>query len=104
MLTTSKPRPVPAPKSLAAPERELWDKIVRSYTIDDPASQELLLQACEARGRVREARVILAREGFTYKDHKGNLKTHPCVVLERTNQQSFLAAIRALRLDINAED
>jgi hypothetical protein len=63
----------PAPEHLAAPERQLWDKLIRSYTLDDPAAQELLLQACEARGRAREAREQLEREGATYKDDRNNL-------------------------------
>ena len=104
MLSTTKPRPVAAPKHLAQTERELWDRITRAFSVGDPGSQELLLQACEARGRAREARLILAKDGYTYKDHKGNLRAHPCVAMERTSQQSFLAAMRLLRLDINAGD
>jgi P27 family predicted phage terminase small subunit len=89
-----------APAHLAEPERQLWDKLIRSYTLDDPAAQELLLQACEARGRAREAREQLTKEGLTYRDDRNNLKAHPAIQTERSAQSAFLAAMRSLRLDI----
>jgi P27 family predicted phage terminase small subunit len=103
MLKSSRPGPHAAPKHLAGPEKELWDRLIRSFTLDDPASQELLLQACEARGRCRQAREQLAEEGSTFKDDRGNIKAHPAVSTARAAESSFLSALRLLRLDINGE-
>src|SRR5262245_35264822 len=103
MLKDNRPPRHSAPKHLAPAERELWDRLMRSFTLDDPASQELLLQACEARGRAREAREQLDREGTTYRDDRGNLKAHPAITTERSAQASFLSAMRLLRLDLVGE-
>src|SRR6516225_4334001 len=103
MLKDNRARPNAAPKHLAQPEAQLWDRLMRSFTLDDPASQELLLQACEARGRCRQAREQLAEEGSTFKDDRGNIKAHPAVSTARAAESSFLSALRLLRLDINGE-
>jgi len=103
MLKSSRPGPHTAPQHLAPPEAQLWDRLIRSFTLDDPASQELLLQACEARGRARQAREQIDDEGPTYRDDRGNIKAHPAVTTERAAQASFLSAVRLLRLDINGE-
>jgi P27 family predicted phage terminase small subunit len=89
-----------APQHLAAEEAKLWDQLVRTYRFDDPASLELLTQACEARGRARQAREMVQNEGSTYKDDRGNLKAHPMIAVERSAEASFLSAFRLLRLDL----
>ena len=99
MLKDNRPRPNAAPKHLAPPEAQLWDRLMRSFTLDDPASQELLLQACEARGRARQAREQIAEEGPTFVDDRKNIKAHPAVSTARAAEASFLSAMRALRLD-----
>jgi P27 family predicted phage terminase small subunit len=103
MLKDNRPRPNAAPKHLAPPEAQLWDRLMRSFTLDDPASQELLLQACETRGRARQAREQIAEEGATYRDDRGNLKAHPAITTERAAQASFLSAVRLLRLELTGE-
>jgi hypothetical protein len=103
MLTSNRPRPVPAPKALQKPERELWDQITRSFAIDDPASQTLLLQALQARGRARQAHERLERDGLTVIDKRGDVKAHPAIQIERFSQQAFCAAMRLLRLDLNPD-
>jgi hypothetical protein len=100
MLKSSRPPALPAPKHLAPIERALWDKLYRSFTFDDPASQELLLQACEARGRARLAREQLDEEGCTYRDSRGDLKAHPSIGIERSAMAAFVSAMRLLRLDL----
>jgi P27 family predicted phage terminase small subunit len=103
MLRSSRPPLLPAPTHLGPSEKELWDNIVRSFAIDDAAAQELLLQACEARGRARQAREQLDEEGCTYRDARGDLKQHPAIAIERSSQAAFCSAMRLLRLDINGE-
>jgi P27 family predicted phage terminase small subunit len=97
---TRPPRIGTAPAHLEEPERDLWDRLIRSYRFDDPASLELLMQAMEARARARQARELLKDQGPTIKDDRGNLKAHPLLSVERSAQASFLSAMRLLRLDL----
>jgi len=103
MLKSSRPPALTAPKHLARPEAELWERLHRSFTLDDPGSQELLTQACEARGRARLARDQLDEEGCTYRDSRGDLKQHPAVSVERSSMNAFVSAMRLLRLDLSGE-
>jgi P27 family predicted phage terminase small subunit len=101
MLTSNRPKPVPAPKCLQAPEREHWDAICRSFEVSDPASQLLLQQALEARGRARQARETLTKTGLTVTNKRGDVVAHPAIAIERFAMQNFISAMRLLRLDIN---
>jgi P27 family predicted phage terminase small subunit len=103
MLTTSRPKPSSAPKSLQPQERELWDRITKSFEVSDPASETLLLQALQARGRARQAHERLERDGLTVIDKRGDVKAHPAIQIERFSQQAFCAAMRLLRLDLNPD-
>src|SRR5262245_43775061 len=89
-----------APRHLAAPERELWSKLVLVYRFDEPASLALLTQALEARQRARQCREQVAKEGQTVLDKKGVLRAHPLINSERAANASFLSALRLLRLDL----
>jgi P27 family predicted phage terminase small subunit len=100
MLRDNRSLSLAAPKHLDAPERDLWERLIRSFALDDPGSRELLLQACEARMRARLAREIILKEGCTYRDDRKNLKAHPAVAMERSAQASFLSAMRLLKLDL----
>jgi P27 family predicted phage terminase small subunit len=101
MLKDNRPaRRGAAPAHLEAPERALWDELVRTYRFDDAASLELLTQAMEARARARQAREVVKDQGPTVTDDRGNLKAHPLLSVERSAQASFLSAIRLLRLDL----
>jgi hypothetical protein len=105
MLTNNRPRlnDNSAPAHLAPVEQELWRKLKRSFAIDDAASEEILMQALEARQRAREARLVLKKCGLTYEDHHGNVKSRPEIQIERSSHASFLSAMRLLRLDISGE-
>jgi Phage terminase, small subunit len=88
------------PQHLAEPERKLYRDLVRTYRFDDRASLELLAQAMEARGRVRQCREQVEQDGPTYRDDRGNLKAHPLLATERSAQAAFISAMRLLRLDL----
>ena len=103
MLKSNRPPAVTAPKHLARIEAELWTRLHHSFTLDDPASLELLTQMCEARQRARLARAQLDAEGCTYRDSRGYLKQHPAVAVERSSMNAFVSAMRLLRLDLSGE-
>jgi P27 family predicted phage terminase small subunit len=103
MLKDNRSLSLAAPRHLPGPEKDLWERLIRSYSIDDPASRELLLQACEARMRCRLAREIIEAEGATYLDGK-RIKAHPAVAMERSAQASFLSSLRLLKLDLSGTE
>jgi len=55
------------------------------------------------RGRVRQAREQLAKDGPTFTDDRGNLKAHPAAAIEKSAQSAFCSALRLLRLDLAGE-
>jgi phage terminase small subunit len=96
--------PVPPPH-LEAPELALWRALVATYAFDEPASLELLMVACEARGRARRCRErIRADGGEVVEDRWKQLQRHPLLSAESHAQASFLSAMRQLRLDIAGEE
>jgi hypothetical protein len=89
-----------APPHLAPEEAALWDDLVRTYTLDDSASLELLAVGLEARMRSRLCREQVLREGQTVLDPHGVPKAHPLLAIERGAWAQFLSALRLLRLDL----
>jgi hypothetical protein len=92
----------PAPRHLEAPERRMWRDINAEFTFDDPASLALLRSALEAHMRARCCRTAVDVEGMTTKDRFGQLRAHPLLAAERDARAAFLAAMRALNLDLGA--
>jgi len=89
-----------APSHLNTHGRRLWREIVTGYELDDPAGLALLTTACECLDRMRAAQQAIAEHGEMVLDRYQQLKTNPACVLERDARNGFLAAIRALNLDI----
>jgi P27 family predicted phage terminase small subunit len=89
-----------APKHLGRAEKKLYEQLMRTFRFDDAASVEILLQGLEARQRAREAREQIAKDGLVTHDERGVIRPHPLLRVERSAQQAFLAAMRALRLDV----
>jgi P27 family predicted phage terminase small subunit len=62
-----------------------------------------LLQAlCEAWDRLQQAREILARDGVTFQDDRGNFRSHPAVNIERDARTAVARLTRELDLDSEA--
>lgn len=95
-------RPVPkAPKSLSPRAREFWAEVAEEYgVLGDPAGEQLLTVACESLDRYWEAKKEIDDKGLLMVDRYGCQKLNPACSVEKTAKQSFLAAMRALRLDI----
>lgn len=92
--------PPSAPKGLKPGARRFWLDTQAQYAIVDPAGVELLGVAARALGRLEGAAEVLDREGTVFKDKAGQLKPRPEVIIERDARSGFLAALRALQLDL----
>ncbi len=90
------------PTHLSAEAAVWWQEVVRDFALE-PHHQRLLQAACEAWDRMQQARVALADHGaLTFTDASGNIKTHPCVAIERDARVALARLIRELDLDSGA--
>jgi P27 family predicted phage terminase small subunit len=101
---THHPRPPagpPAPpEHLGAPERQIWNDVLRDYELTARVSLAVLSTSLEAHQRAREARETIAREGMTIIGRDGQVKVHPLLAVERDARQAWLAGIRTLGLEL----
>lgn len=92
-------RPKP-PSHLRAAGRDLWRSIREDYAIDDSAGLALLTTAAECLDRMREAQEAIEAGGALVLDRYGATKLNPACALEKDARAGFLAALRALNLDL----
>ena len=95
-----KPKKPSPPSELSAAARKLWGSLVEGYRIADPAGRAILREGLRSWDRADEARRAIARDGCVLKDRWGQLKPHPAAAIERDARQSFLAALRQLKVDV----
>jgi hypothetical protein len=98
-LTIAKPAPVtppPPPRELSGPGRDLWDRIMRDYAIDDCASQEALQQACEALNRLEGLAARIREDGELIADGKGGRRSHPSLREEILNRGFICKTLKNL--------
>lgn len=88
------------PKHLQTDGARLWREIVSEYAITDAAGLALLTTACECLDRIRAAQKSIAEHGEFIPDRYGVLKQHPACSVEKDARNGFLAAMRALNLDL----
>lgn len=93
-------KPPEPPRHLKKPGRQFWAQVVAEYGIADAAGLALLTTATECLDRIRAAQAAIARDGAVVRDRYGRPKIHPATVLERDARNGFLAALRALNLDL----
>lgn len=89
-----------APASLSPEAKRLWRRLLSEYSVTDGAGLLLLRTALEALDRMRAAQAELTRDGVTVRDKFGQAKAHPACQIERDARTGMLAALKALRLDI----
>ncbi len=103
------PRPIPRPSGgkapsppryLNSPERKLWRELHAGFDLTDPAAVALLIAAMEAHQRSRKCRESVDHDGQTFRDRFGQVRPHPLLAAERDARAAFLAAMRALNLDV----
>ena len=88
------------PKGLSRSAAKWWRRVVAEYGICDAAGEMLLETALRCWDREEQARGQLDRDGCTTLDARGRPKAHPAAAVERDARSGFLAAIRALNLDV----
>jgi P27 family predicted phage terminase small subunit len=88
------------PRHLKSAGKRLWTDIVREYHIRDGAGLALVTTAAEALDRMQEAREAIAEHGAITTDRYGNPRANPACHIERDARAGFLAALKALNLDI----
>ena len=92
-------RPKP-PSHLASHGKALWGDLVAEYGIDDAAGLALLTTAAECLDRMRAAQKAIHEHGEVVTDRYGQVKVNPACALEKDARSGFLAALKALRLDV----
>ena len=96
-----KSSPARAPVTLMSAEaRAWWRRLQQEYGISDEGGRLLLQTAMEAYQRMRDAQEAVSAEGMTVKDRFGAIKVHPLLNVERDCRAQMLAALKALRLDV----
>ncbi len=93
----------PPPRHLLPTERGMWSAIIRENELADESSLALLRSALESHQRARTCREAVDREGATFADRFGQIKIHPLIGAERDARAAFVAAIKALNLDLGAD-
>jgi len=95
----SKPEPK-APRHLGKHGRELWKSLRREYDIRDAGGLALLTTAAECLDRMRAAQDAIKEHGEVVTDRYSQVKVNPACGLEKDARNGFLAAIKALNLDV----
>ena len=85
------------PKHLEPPEAALWAELTANYRFDR-ASLVILGEGLTSLMRARRCRQAIERDGETIADRFGQMAAHPLIVHEKTARQSFLSAMKVLRL------
>ena len=80
-----------AARSLSEAGQALWNRINGEFVLDDPASLELLLLACEATDRAAECRAAIERDGMVTMTQGGTGRAH-CLIQHENAAQKFAAS------------
>jgi P27 family predicted phage terminase small subunit len=88
------------PKHLSAEARRMGREIATEYGIEDAAGLRILVSGLEAWDRACKARQAIDADGMTLSDRWGQLKINPLCAVERDARAQFMAAMKALNLDL----
>ena len=88
------------PDHLRDPGRAFYAAVASEYGIADSAGIALLTTAAECIDRMRAAQASIAEHGELVVDRYGAPKLNPGCNLEKDARSGFLAAMRALNLDL----
>jgi hypothetical protein len=72
----------PQPVALTGARLQLWND-VRSRFVLEPASENILRNACESLERAAQAAAQVTADGATFRDRFGQIRAHPSVNIER---------------------
>jgi P27 family predicted phage terminase small subunit len=88
------------PSDLSNEAKKKWKSLQAEYGISDEVGLTYLTTGCRFFDRMRLAQDTLKIEGMTQTDRFGQVKPHPCTVIERDAAASMIRAFKALNLDV----
>lgn len=88
------------PDHLRDAGRAFYSSVAHEYRIADAAGVALLVTAAECMDRMRAAQASITEHGELVIDRYGAPKLNPACSLEKDARSGFLAAMRALNLDL----
>lgn len=102
---SAKIRPITdaAPGHLSPEARNLWRDVQKDFDVADAAGLQLLMRMCEALDGLRECQKQIRADGMTTKGSRNQPRPHPLLRVEAEYNRAFLAAARALNLDLSPE-
>jgi hypothetical protein len=86
-------------RTLGAPGRKLWDRVMSEYAIEDSAGAEMLLLGCEALDRAEALRAEIDRDGGIIRS-RGVVRDHPGLKHELANRAFVVRTLGKLGLDV----
>jgi P27 family predicted phage terminase small subunit len=86
------------PAHLSQSAAQWWQAVVERYELQEHHLR-LLQLCCEAWDRGQTAREQLDREGLTTVGAEGNIRSHPCIAIERDARLAVARLVRELDLD-----
>ncbi len=92
-----------APGHLSAASRRWFAEISDAFALE-AHHRRLLVLAAECWDRGERARKVLAAEGLTYTDRRGNPRARPENTIARDAATVFSRLVRELRLDVGLPD
>lgn len=88
------------PAELTVSSRQLFDKLVHAYGIDDIGGREILRCGLVSLDRAEAAERTIARDGLSFVDKAGQPKAHPLLPVARDARAAWLTALKALNLAV----
>lgn len=89
-----------APAHLRDAGSAFFVSVANEYGVADAAGLALLARAAECVDRMNAAHAAIAEHGELIPDRYGGVKLNPACNLEKDARSGFLAAMRALNLDL----
>lgn len=89
-----------APEHFSQEAKDIWHGLIQEFGIRDVAGLKILKVACECYMRAQGCREIIEKDGPVVLDRFHKKKPHPLLAPERDAKNGFLAALKALNLDL----
>lgn len=88
------------PKALSPAAKRLWRDLMAEYALSDVAAKAILTAGLEAFDRMSAAKTLLDADGPVIEDRWKQKKMHPAACIEKDSRAAWMAALKALNLDI----
>jgi P27 family predicted phage terminase small subunit len=87
---------------LSAEAQRLHDRVAREWNVVDAAGEMILMTACQALDRLRQAQALISEEGIITHDRFGQAKLNPACQIEKEARAGLLIALKAMNLDLES--